>query len=80
MKNFLIIPFLLLFVFACDSYDTYYKVDGEVMSTDAYENAEIAEKFVDLVLNVPMRRKNLFMMILNLGIWGKYLFMLKVML
>ena len=59
MKNFLIIPFLLLFVFACDSYDTYYKVDGEVMSTDAYENAEIAEKFVDLVLNDPDEAKKL---------------------
>ena len=29
------------------------------MSTDAYENAEIAEKFVDLVLNDPDEAKKL---------------------
>ena len=58
MRNFLYLPVLLLIISGCDTY-SYYKVDGDVVSPDAYENAQTAEKFIDLVLNDPDEAKKL---------------------
>ena len=52
MKNWLFVPFVILFLTACER-TTYMTVGDEVMSVEAYENAAMAEQFIDLVLNNP---------------------------
>ena len=52
MKYWLFVPFVIVFLTACER-TTYMTVGDEVMSVEAYENAAMAEQFIDLVLNNP---------------------------
>ena len=52
MNYWLFVPFVIVFLTACER-TTYMTVGDEVMSVEAYENAAMAEQFIDLVLNNP---------------------------